>query len=35
VLIPALNALVVGEPLDPDQVAPPILRFILTGLSGP
>ncbi|MEW6474431.1 MAG: TetR/AcrR family transcriptional regulator [Actinomycetota bacterium] len=34
VVIPALDTLIAGEPLDPDQVAPPILRFIFTGLIG-
>jgi TetR/AcrR family transcriptional regulator len=34
VLIPALHTLIAGQPLDPDQVAPPILRFIFTGLTG-
>lgn len=34
VLIPALHTLIAGEPLDPNQVAPAILRFIFTGLIG-
>jgi TetR/AcrR family transcriptional regulator len=34
VVIPALDTLIAGEPLDPDRVAPPILRFIFTGLIG-
>jgi AcrR family transcriptional regulator len=34
VVLPALDTLINGERLDPDQVAPPILRFIFTGLIG-
>ena len=34
VVIPALDTLIAGGPLEPDRVAPPILRFIFTGLIG-
>jgi hypothetical protein len=34
VVIPALNTLIAGDPLEPDRVAPPILRFVFTGLIG-
>ena len=34
VVLPALDTLVAGQGLDPDRVAPPILRFIFTGLIG-
>ena len=34
VVIPALGVLVAGSPLEPDRVAQPVLRFILTGLLG-
>ena len=35
VVIPALERLVAGGPLEPDRTAQPVLRFILTGLIGP
>ena len=34
VVIPALDTLIAGGPLEPNRVAPPILRFIFTGLIG-
>jgi AcrR family transcriptional regulator len=34
IMIPALSVLVAGGPLEPDQVAQPVIKFVLTGVTG-
>jgi AcrR family transcriptional regulator len=34
VMIPALGVLVAGGPLEPDEVAQPVIRFVISGVTG-